>query len=58
MLLVAILIELGGIAVIATGIGLELARGGEIYLVMITLGSLLVATGGIIWGKFVRGRGK
>ena len=55
MRLAAILIELIGIAAIATGIGMELACGGQIYLVIITVGSCLVATGGVIWGKFLRG---
>ena len=53
--LVPIVIELVGISVIGTGIGLELSQGGEIYLVMITVGSCLVAAGGVIWGKFMHG---
>lgn len=53
--LIPIAIELVGISVIGTGIGLELALGGEVYLAVITVGSLMVATGGIIWGKFMRG---
>ena len=53
--LIPITIELAGISVIGAGIGLELARGGAIYLVMITVGSLLIATGGVIYGKFMRG---
>lgn len=53
--LIPITIELVGISVVGAGIGLELAFGGEVYLVMITGGSLLVATGGILWGKFVKG---
>jgi hypothetical protein len=56
MQLVAILIEIIGIAVVATGIGLEMAIGGSTYLVIITIGSLLVASGGIVWGKFIRGK--
>ena len=52
--LIPIVIELVGISVVGTGIGLELAIGGDIYLVMITTGSCLVAVGGIIWGKFMR----
>lgn len=53
--LIPIIIELVGVAVIGTGIGLEVALGGSIYLIMITTGSCLVAVGGIIWGKFMRG---
>ena len=53
--LIPITIELVGISVVGVGIGLEVALGGDVYLVMITGGSLLVAAGGIIWGKFMRG---
>lgn len=52
--LIPIVIELVGISVVGVGIGLELAFGGAAYLVVITFGSLLIATGGIIWGKFMR----
>jgi len=53
--MVPIVIELVGIAVIGVGIGLELTIGGDIFLVVITAGSCLVAAGGIVWGKFMRG---
>jgi hydroxymethylglutaryl-CoA reductase len=53
--LIPICIELVGISAIGTGIGLEIAVGGSAYLIMITTGSCLVAAGGIIWGKFMRG---
>ena len=53
--LLPIVIELVGISVVGIGIGLEIALGGSIYLIMITTGSCLVAAGGIIWGKFTRG---
>ncbi len=53
--LIPIVIELVGISTIGAGIGLELAQGGSIYLIMITTGSCLVALGGIVWGKFMRG---
>ena len=53
--MVPIVIELVGITVIGVGIGLELTIGGDIFLVVITAGSCLVAAGGIIWGKFMRG---
>lgn len=54
-LYIPIIIELVGISVVGVGIGLELSQGGAIYLVMITTGSCLVAIGGVIWGKFMRG---
>jgi len=58
MAIIAILIELVGITVIAVGIGLEIGCGGETYLIMITLGSCLVALGGILFGKFFKVTGK
>ncbi len=53
--LIPIVIELIGILIIGAGIVLEISYGGATYLVMITAGSLLVALGGVIWGKFMRG---
>jgi hypothetical protein len=54
MKLLAITLELVGIATIGAGIGVEVAIGAEIGFVAITVGSLSVATGGVIWGKFLR----
>ena len=56
MLLTAIIIELVGIATTGVGIGMELMHGGEIYLVVITCGSCLVALGGVLFGKFFKMR--
>ena len=53
--LIPIAIELLGISIVGMGIGLEVAKGGQGYLIMITTGSLLIAAGGVIWGKFIRG---
>ena len=55
--LIPIIIELVGISAVGTGIGLEISLGGQIYLVVITIGSCLIAVGGVIWGKFM-GRGR
>jgi len=55
MKLLPIGLELIGIAVIGGGIGIELATGGHIGFILITGGSCLIAIGGIIWGKFIRG---
>jgi len=52
----AIIIEILGITATATAIGLELAVGGEIYLVVATFGSLLIAIGGGLFGKFFKMR--
>ena len=54
-LLIPIIIELTGICIAGIGLGLEIALGGDAYLIMITAGSLLIAVGGVIWGKFMRG---
>jgi len=51
---IPIAIELVGISIVGIGIGLEIALGGQVYLVMITAGSLLIATGGLIFAKFMR----
>ena len=53
--LIPITIELVGIAVIGTGIGVEMATHADIGWAMVTTGSCLVAIGGVIWGKFVCG---
>ena len=52
--LIPVVIELIGITTVSVGIGLEMALGGEVYLVMITAGSLLIAAGGLIFAKFMR----
>lgn len=49
-LAVAVL-ECVGIVVTAVGIGCELAYGGQVHLVVITIGSCLVAAGGMLWAK-------
>ena len=53
-----ILIELVGIAAIGAGIGIELATHADIVWVIVTVGSCLVAIGGVIWGKFMNGNSK
>ena len=54
--LIPIVIELVGISIVGVGIGLEMSFGGEVYLVMITIGSLLIAAGGLLFGKIMRGK--
>ena len=54
MRLLAVTLEIVGIAAIGAGIGVELITGADIGLVVITIGSCLVASGGVIWGKFIR----
>ena len=53
--LLPIILELVGIVTIGSGIAIELISRAEIGYVVITAGSLLIATGGIIWGKFIKG---
>ena len=53
--LLPVTLELTGIVAISAGIGVEIAAHADAGWVLITAGSLLVAAGGIIWGKFMRG---
>ncbi len=52
--LVPVVLEVAGIAIVAVGIGVELTAHASIGNLVITIGSLLVALGGVIWGKFMR----
>ncbi len=54
--LIPVAIELIGIACVGAGIGVELATHADIGWAVVTTGSCLVAIGGVIWGKFVKGR--
>ena len=53
--LLPIILEVVGVAAIGCGIGVELATHADIGWATVTTGSCLVALGGLIWGKFVRG---
>jgi len=53
--LIPILIELVGIASTGMGIGVEMATHADIGWAAMTIGSCMVAIGGVIWGKFMRG---
>ncbi len=50
-----IALELVGVAIIGVGIGVEMVTHADIGHLVITAGSLLVAIGGVIWGKFIYG---
>ena len=52
--LLPIALEVIGIAAIGVGIGVELATRANIGWAIVTIGSCLVAIGGLIWGKFMR----
>ncbi len=49
--LAAAILECVGIVVTAVGIGLELAFGGDVHLVVVTVGSCLVSVGSLLWAK-------
>jgi len=51
MFALALAIELIGIAVTGTGIGLEAVKGGETYMAIITAGSCIIAIGGMLFNK-------
>jgi len=53
-MILALAIELTGIAAIGTGIGIELATHADVGWATVTTGSCLVAIGGVIWGKFLK----
>ena len=52
--LVPIAIELVGISAIGAGIGVEMVTHADVGWAVVTIGSCLVAIGGVIWGKFIR----
>ncbi len=54
LFILAVGIELVGIALVGTGIGYEIATGADLGYVFITAGSVLVAAGGVLFGKFVK----
>ena len=52
---VSAIVEVVGVAVIGGGITLEIIVGGEIFCIVITAGSLVLASGGLLWAKVYRG---
>ena len=53
--LIPVIIEVIGVAAVGAGIGVEMATCADIGYVIVTTGSCLVAIGGVVWGKFMRG---
>jgi len=49
--LCAVALECLGIAVTGVGIGCELAFGGHLHLVVVTVGSCLISIGALLWAK-------
>jgi len=54
--LIPVILEVVGIAAIGVGIGVELATHADIGWGIMSIGSCLVAIGGVVWGKFMRRR--
>ncbi len=54
LLYAAIIIEVVGIATTAIGLGYEIATGAALGYVLMSGGSVLVASGGILFGKFFK----
>ena len=52
--LIPIVIELVGISAIGVGIGVEIVTHADVGWAIVTIGSCLVAIGGVIWGKLIR----
>jgi hypothetical protein len=51
--LLPVTLEIMGIAAIGVGIDVELATHADMGWALVTIGSCLVAIGGVIWGKFM-----
>jgi len=49
-------IEMVGVLLIVIGVAVEIASGADIGHILITIGSLTVAVGSIIWAKILRHR--
>jgi len=52
---IALILELSGIFLLAAGIVVELTMKADIWHLFISVGSLLITAGSIIWGKILRG---
>lgn len=52
--LLALVTEVVGIVAVFTGIGVEIAAGGHIGVILITAGSVIVAAGSLLWAKVLR----
>ena len=55
-LIIATAIELVGIITVGSGIGIEITAGAELGYVLITMGSVITAGGGLIFAKVIRAR--
>ena len=53
---VTIVVEIVGIMVVCAGIGVELAMHAALGYILVTVGAVILATGGAVYAKFLRGR--
>jgi len=49
-------LEIIGISVVTAGIAVEVIVGADVGFLLITVGSVLVATGSMLFAKFILGR--
>jgi len=52
----ALTVEVVGVGLTAAGIAVELAFGGDLGCMLITVGSMFIALGGLLWAKVFRRR--
>lgn len=48
---IPIIVEIIGILIVSTGIGIEATMGGHVGFIIITVGSVIVATGSLLYAK-------
>ena len=51
---IPMLIEIGGMAITASGILIEHAKGLDLGYWMISIGGILIAGGSVLWSKVIR----
>jgi len=54
MFILSAVLEVAGIGAIGTGVGIEIAMGADVGYLAITMGSAVVAAGGLLFAKVVR----
>lgn len=54
LFMISVIIEVVGIAALGCGIGVELTLGADLGYILISIGALIVAGGGLLFAKFVR----
>jgi hypothetical protein len=54
LFIISVIVEVVGIAALGLGIGVELTLGADLGYILISVGALVVAGGGLLFAKFVR----